>query len=154
MIATRLTVADSEAAARLHKLCFPSPWSADSFRRLLGQATTLGYGYRQSDDRLVALCLCQVVAEEAEILTLCCHPDSRRQGLATALLATVVPAAMAFGARRLSLEVAVDNSAAIGLYAKYGLNEIGRRPAYYSHAGETRDALVLAGVLADSPQDR
>jgi ribosomal-protein-alanine N-acetyltransferase len=45
---------------------------------------------------------------------------------------------------RLFLDVAESNSAAIGLYARLGFTQMGRRKAYYAHAdGSREDALLM-----------
>jgi len=52
------------------------------------------------------------------------------------------------GATRLFLEVAADNQPALGLYAKLGFTEVGRRNAYYERAGaDPVAALQLAKHL-------
>ena len=50
----------------------------------------------------------------------------------------------------LTLEVRESNAAALALYAKCGLREVGRRPRYYKEPQE--DALLLTVALqADTP---
>ena len=67
-------------------------------------------------------------------------PEHRGRGVAGALMSTLLDAARSDGADRVLLEVADDNSPALGLYARHGFAEIDRRPAYYR---DGRDALVL-----------
>ena len=47
------------------------------------------------------------------------------------------------GAEALFLEVAEDNTAAIGLYQSARFSWAGRRPGYYQRAEEATDALVM-----------
>ena len=49
------------------------------------------------------------------------------------------------GSISLTLEVRPSNAAAIALYLKYGYEQVGRRPRYYSDNGE--DALIMTRAL-------
>lgn len=85
----------------------------------------------------------RAVADEAELFAIAVHHAHRRTGRGAQLLAAWERAAAAQNARRLFLEVAVDNAAARGLYARAGWSETGRRRAYY---GPGRDALLFTKV--------
>jgi ribosomal-protein-alanine N-acetyltransferase len=51
-------------------------------------------------------------------------------------------------AKRIFLEVAEDNEAALALYRKLGFQEVGRRKRYYARRdGEPADALTMALTL-------
>lgn len=65
------------------------------------------------------------------------------RGLGRTLLAALVHAATARGARRLLLEVRVDNERAIDLYQRNGFTRIGIRPRYYRTPRGPVDALVM-----------
>ncbi len=90
------------------------------------------------------LVLFRVAADEAEILTLGVIPEARRAGVGRALLEAALENARARGAAALFLEVAADNAVAIALYQQAGFGTVGGRKGYYSRAGGTVDALVLA----------
>ncbi|MGB7167594.1 MAG: GNAT family N-acetyltransferase [Acidobacteriaceae bacterium] len=77
----------------------------------------------------------------AELDTLAVLPAARRQGIGGALLRAVLAWAAAEGARRVSLEVRASNQAALGLYARMGFGQEGRRRGYYADPEE--DALLL-----------
>ena len=67
--------------AATHARAMPHrPWTANAFARLLDSAGVFLIG----DARCFALG--RVAADEAELLTLACDPDHRRQGLARAAL--------------------------------------------------------------------
>ena len=123
-----------DTLATLHATCFPEvPWSAESFAQFLGSPTT----------RLItapnAFLLAQVIAPEAEILTLCVAPSARRQGTARQMIDTLKA-----NCDKIFLEVASDNAAARALYAKAGFIQTGLRPAYYPRTtGLAADALTL-----------
>lgn len=73
-------------------------------------------------------------------------PDARGRGLARELLAALVDSARDLGADRMLLEVAADNTAAIGLYESVGFETISTRAGYY--AGGV-DALVMEQSIAE-----
>jgi len=95
------------------------------------------------------LILLRVAADESEIVDLGVVPARRRRGLGRALLWAAEAEAWHRGARRMALEVAIDNAAARTLYAAAGYATVGQRPAYYRRAdGSCADALILARDLA------
>ncbi len=133
------------ALAALHAACFttPRPWSAAEFAALLAAPhcflVTAEAGF----------VLGQVIADEAELLSLAVAPQARRQGLGASLLAGFAAQAQARGARTAFLEVAASNAAARRLYNRHGWQESGRRKGYYhSPDGGTEEALVLRLDLA------
>jgi ribosomal-protein-alanine N-acetyltransferase len=82
----------------------------------------------------------RVVAEDAEVLTLCVVPDQRRQGLGATLLAAALGHAARSGANAMFLEVSVSNAVAIRLYQRIGFLVVGQRRRYYA---DGTDALVM-----------
>ena len=129
----------TEALAALHAEAFETPWDAASLTALLDSPGV--FAVEQPDGFI----LIRVVADEAEILTLAVRPAARRSGLGGRLVEAAVVRAAALGAERMFLEVAEDNVAARGLYARAGFREAGRRRGYYARSdGSREDALILA----------
>lgn len=120
-------------------------WTAQDFLNLGGLPSAAVI----ADDAMAsALIAVRLVEDEAEVLNMGVAPEAQRQGLGTALLGAVEALASDLGAVRLVLEVASDNTAALGLYAQAGYEEAGRRADYYLRADGTRcDALILLKVL-------
>lgn len=81
-----------------------------------------------------------VTTDAADLLRLAVARAARRRGLGRRLVRAAEEAARHAGARRMLLEVADDNAAAVALYRGCGYRELGRRGDYY---GPGRDALVL-----------
>lgn len=132
-----MTAAD---LARLHAQCFtvPRPWSVTEFAGFLAAPATV----------LVSepggFALGQVMADEAELLTIAVAPAQRRLGLGRRLLGAFLSACAARGASAVFLEVDAGNTAALGLYQSAGFLAAGRRRDYYLGPNGTRtDALVL-----------
>lgn len=135
------------ALAPLHSQAFDRAWSAEELKRVMdGPCTfTLEAGH---DEDPCGFIVVRAVAGEAEILTLAVHPDARRQGLGRALVQEAATTAQTLGAEAFWLEVAIDNAAAIALYAAAGFEVAGRRPAYYARKESPRvDALVMRRLL-------
>jgi ribosomal-protein-alanine N-acetyltransferase len=139
----RLTSAMSAVAGALHAASgFHETWDAGAFAELIAMPGAGGCLALEGETP-IGLILWRIAADEAEILTICTAPARRRQGAGGYLLDTAITITAAAGARRLLLEVAVDNMAAIALYRAFGFTELGRRRGYYQNAEGPVDALTL-----------
>jgi ribosomal-protein-alanine N-acetyltransferase len=130
-------------AAALHAVSgLHEPWDERAFAALLDMRGVAGC-IIAADDAPAGLILWRTVIDEAEILTLCVAPSSRRRGMGGALLEAAFSAMQEGGVRRLFLEVAMDNRPAIELYLGHGFREEARRAGYYKAKGASIDALVF-----------
>jgi len=76
-------------------------------------------------------------------------PQSRRRGVASALLASAMARCHQLGAASMFLEVAVDNPGAQQLYEEHGFERVGLRPDYYQRSnGKRASAYTMRGDLA------
>lgn len=146
----RLEVVGQDAAARLaeiHALAFDTPWTAEQLARSLdgpGAFAIMAW----DEDRAVGFVIGRAMAGEAEIITLAVRPKDRRQGLGRVLMDAAIATALAFDANIVFLEAAVDNTAAVALYASVGFTVAGRRKQYYARAAGPRiDALIMRREL-------
>lgn len=109
----------------LHKACFPNkPWSASDFADLKKS----GCDIIASQNGFVVW---RVVADEAEIITIGVHPDARKSGIASAMLAIIENDIKKRGGKKIFLEVAENNEPARKLYEANGYKKIGVRHKYY-----------------------
>jgi len=92
------------------------------------------------------------IAGEGHIANLGVDEEFRRQGIATHIMLGIVSAATELDCRAITLEVAVSNSAAQGLYSRFGFAPAGIRKNYYSATSE--DALVMWAHDTDLDQYR
>ena len=141
---------DGMSLSALHAASFPDTWGAASFATLLERPQVLGLKAMVNDTHIAGFILTQVIAGEAEILTICVDPALRRTGVGRLLLAHACQQLEARGAQSLFLEVSEGNEGARALYAQSGFVEVGRRKAYYRDnpaAPEARDALVMRRQL-------
>lgn len=142
--------AASARLARLHARCFEIGWTRREIAALLRvrgvRALLAGRPERPGEDR--GLALSRASDDEAEILTIAVVPGSRRGGTGRLLLAAVEELCRDQGARRLCLEVAVDNVAARRLYEDAGFAVRSRCDGYYeSPNGGQVDGLVMSKDL-------
>lgn len=82
----------------------------------------------------------QTVDSSADLNRLVVDGGHRRQGIGTRLIGLGVAVARARGARTMMLEVAADNDPAIMTYQRFGFEQLGSRPDYYSPG---RHALIM-----------
>lgn len=133
--------------ARLHADVFSPAWSEESVRALLDHpASTAFLAVVGGPPKIsVGFVLAQLVADEAEILSIGVAKDWQRKGLGRRLVEGVARAAQRAEARTLFLEVAADNDAAMALYLGTGFFGTGLRRGYYERPGGAAvDAVTLA----------
>lgn len=145
----RLSAADIEAVLAIQGPCREaSQWSRDGYAR--AAAGEFPAWVATIDACVAGFLVIRAAADEVEILNLAVEAPSRRQGVASQLLAAAVEASRAAGAKRAFLEVRESNAGAIAFYQRHAFALAGRRPRYYSNPPE--DALVLRRSLEqDSP---
>ena len=140
-------VADAEALAAVHRACFAEFWTASTIARFLQDSITVS-AVARCGAAVVGFALCRLAADECEVLTCAVAPVFRRRGIGSSVLEAAFGEAVRRGARRVFLEVAADNDAAIALYAERGLRAVGRRRRYYRRAGDADvDALIMRREL-------
>jgi ribosomal-protein-alanine N-acetyltransferase len=135
-----MTRGDLDAVAAVERISFSSPWSRESFRRLLSRPDTDLF-VAEIDGRIAAYAVLWYAGDEAELGNLAVSPTDRRRGLGARLLDRAIECARARGTRRLFLEVRRSNVAAERLYRSRAFQAVGVRPRYYHRPVE--DALVL-----------
>jgi ribosomal-protein-alanine N-acetyltransferase len=158
---------DLEEVLAIEEVSFPMPWSLHSYRWELtdnSHACYLVVRRRQVEreqsrpglEAKIRRSLKQktmahspvlgyggfwLIVDEAHIGTMAVHPNWRRRGLGTLLLAALLDKAVEMGAIVATLEVRVSNVAAQNLYRAFGFEQVGLRRHYYLDNGE--DALIM-----------
>jgi ribosomal-protein-alanine N-acetyltransferase len=131
------TAGDVAAIVAIESACFgPSAWSE---ALVTDEVRSERHVVLVTDD-LTAYGAVSLAADVADLDRIAVLPDARGRGVARAVLTTLVDRARDLGAERMLLEVAADNTAAIGLYEAHGFDTISTRAGYY--AGGV-DALVM-----------
>lgn len=127
--------------ARLESVCFSSPWSEDGLREELQNPNAV-FLVAKRGETIVGYLGFYHVLDEGSIANVAVFPESRRSGVASALLQAVIDYAYGHGIARMTLEVRPSNMAALRLYESFGFTEVGRRRRFYTKPDE--DALILA----------
>jgi ribosomal protein S18 acetylase RimI-like enzyme len=126
---------DAEAIVQLEELAFPSPALTAELAQEAMQAAPV---YRVLEERESGALVGSLIVERrppatGHIANITVHPDQQRRGLGEAMMRWALAWAKRERLRRATLEVSIDNTAAIALYRKLGFvpGELGidyRRP--------------------------
>jgi ribosomal-protein-alanine N-acetyltransferase len=133
----------SAECAAIHAESFAHPWTEADFEQLLLDRSVVADGAIEiRDEALSGFILSRFALDEAEILTVAVALERRRGGVGRMLLATHLRGLATRGARRVFLEVDMENAAARALYDWRGFYPISERKAYY-HRGDATPASAL-----------
>lgn len=138
-----MTTSDLDEVARLEQ-AQPRPWSRRVLQDELERENRV---YLVIGSPVEAFGGVMIVGDEAHVTNLLVAPEHRRRGNGRRLMISLMEAAIAAGAKHLTLEVRSSNEAARALYASIGLAPVGVRPEYYGDD----DALIMWAHDIDRP---
>lgn len=143
---------DVPAVADIESNVFESPWSIGILEEELVAPRRTYVVAEASGGDLVGYAGLMIVEDDAHITTIAVVPQVRGRGIATRLMLFLIEAALAGGARHLTLEVRESNAKAQRLYERFGMTTVGRRKNYYL----TEDAVVMwaTGIESTEYQNR
>lgn len=95
-----------------------------------------------------------MLPDEAHIVTIAVRESHRRRGIGEKLLLAALDLARERNESVVTLEVRVSNEPAIKLYEKYGFEQVGLRPRYYSDNREDAYILTLDEVTTAAYTER
>ncbi len=155
-----MTKADAAQAAAIESVCFPDPWSQESFEASLLLPYATYYVAEMAVDaemdinaeetcngtalwhhRIVGICGIRKIMGEGEITNVAVLPSHRRCGIAESMLTCLLEESRAEGVDDFTLEVRSGNAPAIRLYESLGFAAEGTRPRFYRNPQE--DALIM-----------
>lgn len=87
-------------------------------------------------------------SDDAQIMTIGVAKEYQKRGIASNLLKTMIENAKSIGAKRMLLEVKVNNNPALKLYEKFGFTKMGLRKRYYMPEGI--DAYTMCAQIENS----
>ena len=131
---------DLPSVAVLESDAHVNPWSPQYFASLLASSASGLLG--TLDSRPVCYLVYYQMADEAELLNLVCDTGYHNRGYARQLLQHWF-AMLGHETRRIFLEVASDNLAALAVYRKLAFSEYGRRKSYYNRPEGRCDAILM-----------
>ena len=137
----KMTLEDIPAVVQLDQVSFSLPWPERSFRFEVTDNPASRCWVAEIDRRIAGMVVAWLFVNEVHIATIATHPDFRRLGIGSRLLAHTLLQALEEGARSSFLEVRESNLTAQELYRKFGYEEAGRRRRYYRDNDE--DAILM-----------
>lgn len=142
------TLADVDAIAAIERGTFSDPWSARSFRELVGRPDVV-FEVAESPElplgAIAGYAIVYLADADGDLANLATAAGTRRRGIGRLLLRHSLATARQRGAHLVFLEVRESNHAARTLYESEGFTGVGRRARYYAHPVE--DALILRKEL-------
>lgn len=138
----------AKALAELHARCFAKGWNHlefESFFERAGVFAGMAYG---PDKKPVGFVLCWLIEDQCDLLSMGVLPEHRREGVGLVLLDYATHTARDMGAKAMTLEVNITNTAAQTLYQQQGFEKFSIRKDYYSHPdGSRADAVCMKKML-------
>jgi ribosomal-protein-alanine N-acetyltransferase len=139
---------DADTLATLHAQGFHRGWPKEDFASYIAGRETPVYVACDARRRIAGFAMLRLAADEAELITIAVDPRWRKKGMGRALMNALLEDLAMTAARRLFLEVAADNAAALRLYTRLGFAKIGERQGYYARPdGRPATAIVMARDL-------
>jgi ribosomal-protein-alanine N-acetyltransferase len=139
---------DAEDIARLHAQGFYRGWPREDFAAYITGKETPIYVACDKHRKIAGFLMLRIIGDEAELITVAVDPRWRKKGVGAALMRAMFDDLRMTPARRLFLEVAADNPAALKLYERMGFKKISERQGYYEReSGVPATALVMATDL-------
>lgn len=136
---------DSISLHEIHQHCFVPAWGKQAFENFFTDHSI--FGYKASligrPDQILGFCLCRLIIDEAEIITIAVHPHFRRQGIGTLLIDSTLRHLHHERAIKLFLEVEETNLSALNLYQRFAFQKISKRLAYYQTKNSSGDAIIM-----------
>lgn len=140
-----LQTSDSISLSQIHQRCFAPAWKKQTFDHFLEDRSMFGYKVSLIDQphQILGFCLCRLILDEAEIITIAVHPHFRRQGIGTLLIDNTLRYLHHARALKLFLEVEETNLSALKLYKRFKFQKISKRLAYYQSPNSHGDAIIM-----------
>lgn len=140
MILRRALSEDLDAVEEIERLSESNPWSRPMFESELERADGR-FWVVDINEKILGFAVFRVMDDEAELLSLALHPDSRRRGWGRQILEESMVDLKQAGVAEFRLEVRSGNTPARKLYETLGFTEDGRRSNYYENPRE--DAILM-----------
>ena len=139
---------DADMVAKLHAHGFYRGWPREDFAAYISGEGTPLYVACDAKRKIAGFAMLRHLGEEAELISIAVDPKWRKRGVGVALLRALIDDLLMSPAKKLFLEVAADNVAALKLYGKFGFQKVSERRGYYPRPdGTPATAIVMARDL-------
>jgi len=139
---------DADTIARLHAEGFYRGWTREEFAAYITGEGTPVYVACDSRRQIAGFAMLRHLGDDVELITIAVDRKWRKKGVGLMLMRAMFEALLRSPAKRMLLEVADDNAAALKLYGKLGFLKVGERKGYYPRAdGTPATAIVMARDL-------
>jgi ribosomal-protein-alanine N-acetyltransferase len=139
---------DADAVAKLHAASFYRGWPRQDIEAYLADSDMPTLVACDPRRKIAGFIMLRVLGDDVELMTIAVDRKFQGKGVGAALLKASFEDLMMTPVKRMILEVAADNPAAIKLYGKHGFKKLSERKRYYARAnGEPATALVMARDL-------
>lgn len=135
-----MTREDLPQVLAIERVSFPLPFSENLFHMELDLNIAHMMVAKEGDEIKGYLDFWHINGE-IHVINVAIHPNARKQGIGSFLMCYVIDYGKKNRARQINLDVRESNSNAIGLYKKFGFEQIDIRKGYYQDNEE--DALVM-----------
>ena len=137
-----------DAIAAIEQECFSMPWSRSMLEEELYNDCAAYLVAEDTQENVLGYAGIQVVLDEGYITNVAVRPEYRRDKVASRLVKVFFDFALAHDLSFITLEVRPSNAAAIGLYQKFGFEEVARRKNYYDKPKE--DAILMTKYFKEA----
>ena len=142
------SASDADTIARLHAEGFYRGWTREEFAAYIAGEGTPIYVACDAKRQIAGFAMLRYLGDEVELITIAVDRKWRKKGVGLLLMRALLEAVRMSPAKRMLLEVAADNTAALKLYGKLGFSKIGERKGYYPRPdGTPATAIVMARDL-------
>jgi ribosomal-protein-alanine N-acetyltransferase len=146
LIISSMRDGDIKEVLRIEQQSFSTTWPSNAFFQELHDNKLAHYYVGRVGSRVVAYGGIWVILEDSHVTTIAVAPEFRGRRYGEQMLLHLLDQAIDRSASWMTLEVRETNTAAQGLYRKYGFTTVSTRKGYYSDNNE--NALVMwAGNL-------
>lgn len=135
-------IIDAEAIAELEKENFSSPWSLTQIIEEIKNPNSF-FLTAKCGNNVLGYVSGQLIIDEFYISNIAVKSAYRNNGIATALLNTLIDIVRNKRAAFITLEVRESNTVARTLYEKLGFKNLGIRKNFYSHPTENANIYTL-----------
>jgi ribosomal-protein-alanine N-acetyltransferase len=131
---------DVDVIADIEDSAYFAPWPRAAFTASIGIYPAF---VMEKNTQIIGYAIFSAVQDEAHILNLVIKPSLQGQGFGKLLLRFLLEILLQNHVKRISLEVAQNNEAALRLYQSLGFMQEGMRKEYYLTPHGRIDALIL-----------